>query len=68
MSDSAVVLHDLKGPAFWITINRPDKRNAIHEGVVHGIQEGLRLAHANPQVRVIVLTGACGRKSFLCGG
>jgi enoyl-CoA hydratase/carnithine racemase len=67
MSETDVVLHELKGPAFWITINRPDKRNAIHEGVVHGIQEGLRLAHANPQVRVIVLTGA-GEKAFCAGG
>lgn len=66
-SAAEVVLHELKGPAFWITINRPDKRNAIHEGVVHGIQEGLRLAHANPQVRVIVLTGA-GDKAFCAGG
>jgi enoyl-CoA hydratase/carnithine racemase len=65
--DASVVLHEIKGPAFWITINRPDKRNAIHEGVVHGIQEGLRLAHANPQVRVIVLTGA-GEKAFCAGG
>ena len=67
MDEAAVVLHEVKDSAFWITINRPDKRNAIHEGVVQGIQEGLRLAHANPQVRVIVLTGA-GEKAFCAGG
>jgi len=67
MSEQQVVLHERKEQAFWITINRAEKRNAIHEGVVHGIQEGLRLAHADPEVRVIVLTGA-GDKAFCAGG
>jgi len=67
MSEANAVLHELKGQAFWITINRPDKRNALHEGVVQGLREGLRLAHANAKVRVIVLTGA-GDKAFCAGG
>jgi enoyl-CoA hydratase/carnithine racemase len=67
MSETEVVLHERKGNAFWITINRPDKRNAIHEGVVRGIREGLTQAHADPLVRVIVLTGA-GDKAFCAGG
>ena len=67
MSDNDVVLHDRRGAAFWITINRADKRNAINEGVVRGIREGLRQAHADPAVRVVVLTGA-GDKAFCAGG
>ena len=31
---AAEVLHEVAGPVFRITINRPDKRNAIHGGVV----------------------------------
>lgn len=62
-----VVLHEQRGPAFWITLNRPDKRNAINAEVIAGIREGYRLAHANPEVRVIVLTAA-GDKAFCAGG
>lgn len=62
----AEVLHDKRERSFWITINRPDKRNAIHAGVIAGIREGLRAAHADPEVRVIVLTGA-GEKAFCAG-
>jgi enoyl-CoA hydratase/carnithine racemase len=66
MSDVAV-LHEKRGQAFWITINRPEKRNAIHAGVVAALREGIRQAHADPEVRAIVLTGA-GDKAFCAGG
>ena len=67
MSDTAApVLHDKRGHAFWITINRPDKRNAINAEVISGIRAGLRTAHANADVRVIVLTGT-GDKAFCAG-
>jgi methylglutaconyl-CoA hydratase len=61
------VVHDKRGRSFWITINRPDKRNAIHAGVIVGIREGLRAAHADPEVRAIVMTAA-GEKAFSAGG
>ena len=60
------VLLEQRGPVFWITINRPEKRNAMNGEVIAGISEGYRLAHANPDVRVIVLTGA-GDKAFCAG-
>ncbi|HEU5293310.1 MAG TPA: enoyl-CoA hydratase/isomerase family protein [Burkholderiaceae bacterium] len=67
MSDTAAaVLHDKRGAAFWITINRPDKRNAINADVIAGIRAGYRAAHADTDVRVIVLTGA-GDKAFCAG-
>ncbi|UUZ70344.1 enoyl-CoA hydratase/isomerase family protein [Polaromonas sp. P2-4] len=50
-----------------MTINRPDKRNAINGDVVAGIRDGYRQAHADPEVRVIVLTAA-GEKAFCAGG
>ena len=61
------VLHEKRSRAFWITINRPDKRNAINADVIGGIREGYRLAHADADVRVIVLTAA-GDKAFCAGG
>jgi len=68
MSDNpAAVLHDKRGHAFWITINRPDKRNAINAEVIAGIRDGYRAAHAHPEMRAIVLTAA-GEKAFCAGG
>ena len=65
MSD-APVLHDERGHAFWITINRPDKRNALNASVLAGIVDGYRRAHEDNDVRVIVLTGT-GTKAFCAG-
>lgn len=61
------VLFEKRDRAFWITINRPDKRNAINKDVIAGIREGYRRAHADAEVRVIVLTAA-GDKAFCAGG
>ena len=66
MSDDNAVLHDKRGQAFWITINRPDKRNALNAEVIAGIRAGYAAAHADADVRVIVLTGA-GDKAFCAG-
>ncbi|HEY0330751.1 MAG TPA: enoyl-CoA hydratase/isomerase family protein [Rhodopseudomonas sp.] len=65
MTGDAVIIAK-RGPALWITINRPDKRNAINAAVVEGIGRGYRAAHDDAAVRVIVLTGA-GDKAFCAG-
>jgi methylglutaconyl-CoA hydratase len=64
MTDSVVL--EKRGQAFWITINRPEKRNAINGDVIAGIAKGYRDAHADVGVRAIVLTGA-GDKAFCAG-
>ena len=66
MTDSNSVILEKRGQAFWITINRPDKRNALNAEVIAGIAQGYRDAHADNEVRVIVLTGA-GDKAFCAG-
>uniref|UniRef100_E6VC16 Enoyl-CoA hydratase/isomerase n=1 Tax=Rhodopseudomonas palustris (strain DX-1) TaxID=652103 RepID=E6VC16_RHOPX len=65
MSNDAVII-DKRDNALWITINRPDKRNAINAGVVEGITRGWKQAHDDAEVRVIVLTGT-GDKAFCAG-
>lgn len=65
MENSAVLL-EKRGQVFWITLNRPDKRNAINQDVTDGVRQGLRLAHEDPAMRAIVLTGA-GDKAFCAG-
>ena len=63
MTDNNSVILEKRGQVFWITINRPEKRNAINGDVVAGIAKGYRAAHDDASVRVIVLTGA-GDKAF----
>jgi len=66
MTDNKSVLLEKRGQALWITINRPEKRNALNAEVIAGIVRGYRNAHDDPDVRVIVLTGA-GDKAFCAG-
>ena len=44
MTDNTSVNHEKRGQAFWITINRPDKRNALNGEVIAGIAKGYREA------------------------
>jgi methylglutaconyl-CoA hydratase len=66
MTDTSSVLIEKRGPALWITINRPEKRNAVNADVTAGIAKGYRAAHDDPAIRAIVLTGA-GEKAFCAG-
>lgn len=66
MAETLPVLLEKRGVAFWITLNRPEKRNAINRELIDGIGQGYRQAHADPEIRVIVLTGA-GEKAFCAG-
>lgn len=60
------VLHERRGAALWLVINRPERRNALNAEVIAGLREGYRAAHADPEVRAIVITGA-GDKAFCAG-
>ena len=61
------VLLDIEGGLARVTINRPDRRNAINPDVVGGISRALERAEADESVRVVILTGA-GDKAFCAGG
>ena len=61
------VLLEKRGAQYRITLNRPEKRNAINEALLAGVSDGLKAAVADPEVRVVVLTGA-GDKAFCAGG
>jgi enoyl-CoA hydratase/carnithine racemase len=66
MADAPEVLYDSAGGVARITINRPARRNAMSWGVMAGIRQGLAAAKADPDVRVVVLTGA-GDEAFCAG-
>jgi enoyl-CoA hydratase len=52
------VLYETRGPAAWITLNRPDKLNAIDRSVVQGLHDALEQALADDEVKVVALAGA----------
>jgi methylglutaconyl-CoA hydratase len=56
MSDA--VLYEVRGEAAWITLNRPERRNALGAELVEGLRARLVTALADPTVRTVVLTGA----------
>jgi methylglutaconyl-CoA hydratase len=51
-------LYEVRKGAAWITLNRPDNRNALSAALVNELDAHLIAAIGNPSVRSIVITGA----------
>ena len=64
MSDE--VLFDVADGVARVTINRPERRNAMSYGVMSGLRDAMARASTAADVRVVVLTGA-GDKAFCAG-
>jgi len=64
---SPEVTYELDGPVAWLTINRPEARNALNAAVRSGLWEGVRRFNDDPGALVLVLTGA-GEQAFCAGG
>lgn len=60
-----LVLYVRDGTVARITLNRPEKRNALNDAVIAGIKEGLQQAAADEHVRAVVISGA--GKDFCSG-
>lgn len=52
------ILYQVDAAVARLTLNRPEKRNALNEALIAGLKDGLRQANDDPAVRVIVITGA----------
>jgi len=65
--DYTDILYEIRNGAATITINRPDKYNAFRGQTVDELIHAFQTAGWDPEVRVIVLTGA-GDKAFCTGG
>ena len=63
---SEAVLYETRGPAAWVTLNRPDKLNALNGAVLEGLHAALDRAVADDEVKVVVVTGA-GERAFSAG-
>lgn len=59
------VLRTVHSGIMTLTLNRPDKRNAMNAAVVEGLLEGLEQADLDQTVRVVALRGA--GKDFCAG-
>jgi len=62
-----VVEFRIDGPVATITINRPERRNAINPEVTRKLSDSLARAEADDSVVAVVLTGA-GNGAFCAGG
>ena len=51
----------------WLTIERPEARNALNAAVREGLWAGVRRFNEDDTAKVLVLTGA-GEKAFCAGG
>jgi enoyl-CoA hydratase len=60
------ILSEKDGPVAVLTINRPDKLNALNQTVLAELLQALSEAACDDGVAAIVLTGA-GHKSFVAG-
>jgi enoyl-CoA hydratase len=63
---SAGVRYERRGVAAVVTIDRPQRRNAIDAAAAAGLREALEAFEADSEARVLVLTGAGG--AAFCAG
>jgi len=65
MSD-VLLVEKLEGRIALLTVNRPDKMNALNGEVRGALFDAFRLLASDDDVRVVVITGA-GEKAFIAG-
>lgn len=66
MSTSDTLLTEKQGHVLRLTINRPEKRNAINDDTILALTAAFEDASRDADIRAIVLTGA-GNKAFCSG-
>jgi len=62
---SSLILYQVTGTIARITLNRPEKRNALNEELLAGVKNALSQANDDVAVRCVVITGA---ESDFCSG
>jgi methylglutaconyl-CoA hydratase len=65
MSEFKEIIYEIKNGAANITLNRPDKRNALDERLVAELKAALTAAEADAEARAVVIRGA--GKDFCAG-
>lgn len=65
MTEAPPLLRSRDGPVLFLTLNRPEKRNALNAQLWAEIEDALRAADRDPAVRVVVLAA---RGPSFCAG
>lgn len=60
------IIFEIKNNIAFITINRPKSLNALNTDLLNEIFKALEEVEANPDIRVLILTGS-GDKAFVAG-
>lgn len=63
---SEYILCEIQNGVLVVTINRPDKLNALNKQTIEELHETLVEAENQPEIRAIILTGS-GQKAFVAG-
>jgi len=61
------ILYEVRDDIAWLTINRPEARNALNKAVRDGIREKAQAFADDPDAQVLIITAA-GDKAFSAGG
>ena len=69
-SDAPVLLTDVTDRVGTITLNRPERRNALNGELVAALDGAVKAMAADPSVKVVILTGAPakGKHGGFCSG
>jgi methylglutaconyl-CoA hydratase len=58
MEEKPPLLYQIEGATALVTLNRPEKRNALNDALVRALKDALRDADAREDVRAVLITGA----------
>src|SRR5437764_2086937 len=58
IKENKPVIYSVEGVVALITLNRPEKRNALNDALIGALKDSLREADGETDVRVVVITGA----------
>jgi methylglutaconyl-CoA hydratase len=58
MESNSTVLFDVDDGVARITLNRPDKRNALNDELIAALKSALKRAHDDVSLRAVILSGA----------
>ncbi len=65
MAEYTDIIYETRNSVAFITLNRPDKRNALNDRIIAELRDAMAAAEADDQTRLVVLRGA--GKDFCAG-